>query len=136
MNSSTCLFRGRLLWSSACLLLSVSIALGDVLITEFMASNRTTLTALDGTTPDWIEIYNSDDASVSLHGLSLTTDPMHVETWPIPARTLGPRESVIVYASGEDGRVASDELHTDFKLSKSAGYLALLRESDDAVLSE
>ena len=41
-------------------------------ITEIMASNRSTVQAQDGSFPDWIELYNPSEESVSLEGLSLS----------------------------------------------------------------
>ena len=38
------------------------------IITEFMASGSDAPADADGDTPDWIEIYNPDDAAVALAG--------------------------------------------------------------------
>ncbi|PYM11167.1 MAG: hypothetical protein DME18_14660, partial [Verrucomicrobia bacterium] len=46
----------------------------DVLVSEFMAINNTTLWDQDGQYSDWIEIYNSGADTVSLDGWFLTDD--------------------------------------------------------------
>ncbi|MEY4813958.1 MAG: hypothetical protein RLZZ162_1031, partial [Verrucomicrobiota bacterium] len=44
--------------SSLLTLLTVASLRADPVITEFMASNTTTLADEDGAFPDWIEIFN------------------------------------------------------------------------------
>ena len=109
--------------------------MGQVIITEFMASNDKTLKALDGDSPDWIEVFNTGKTAVSLDDYGLTNDPAVPLKWRFPERMLGPNEYVIVYASGEDRRDVGGELHADFKLTKAGGYLALVRVSDREVAS-
>ena len=135
MISALSLRLGRHLLSSFCLLIIGSHALGQVMITEFMASNDRTLTSLDGNSPDWIEVFNGGQTAVSLDAYALTNDPLAPNNWVFPDRMLGPNEYVIVYASGEDRRDAGGELHADFKLTKAGGYLALVRVSDGEVAS-
>ena len=121
---------GRQLLSSFCFLVSVSAAVGQVIITEFMASNDKSLTALNGDSPDWIEVFNGGQRAVSLDAYALTNDLLEPAKWIFPQRMLGPNEYVIVYASGEDRREVGGELHADFKLTKAGGYLALVRVID------
>ena len=45
---------------------------GDVLISEVMTSNDETLKDEDGSTPDWLELYNNSKANVDLNGWHLT----------------------------------------------------------------
>ena len=46
----------------------------DLLITEFLAENKTQLTDADGDFSDWIEIYNASEKTLSLAGWHLTDD--------------------------------------------------------------
>ena len=136
MNSTLGLRWGQRVLSSFCLLVVVvSTAVGQVIITEFMASNDKTLTTLDGDSPDWIEVFNSGQAAVSLDAYALTNDPAALLKWIFPERMLGPNEYVIVYASGKDRRDADEELHANFKLAKAGGYLALVRVRDGEAVS-
>jgi hypothetical protein len=45
-----------------------------LIISEFMAANKTTLKDGHGDWPDWIELYNASDATVLLDQWTLTDD--------------------------------------------------------------
>lgn len=92
-------------------------------ISEFMASNETTLADEDGDFSDWIEIYNPDDEPVDLAGYFLSDDVEVLKRWVFPATTLEAGAWLVVFASGKDRDVG--EFHTDFKLSAGGEYLAL-----------
>lgn len=55
------------------------------LLNEIMARNVSTLYGPGGNTPDWIELYNPAAASLSLAGLSLSTEPGKPGKWCFPA---------------------------------------------------
>ena len=57
---------------------SVAGAADTLLITEFMAANKSTLADEDGVHPDWIELFNPGNAPVNLDGWSLTDDPVRL----------------------------------------------------------
>ena len=107
------------------------LALGEVLLSEFMASNDDALLDGDGNSSDWIEIWNSTEGTVSLDGWYLTDDPGELTKWPFPAHSLAPDEFLLVFASGQsttDYLDASGNYHTNFRLDKaSGGYLALVK---------
>ena len=89
------------------------------LITEFMASNKTTLSDEAGDYPDWIEILNTTNSPLSFDGWSLTDNPDNPTKWNFPdGVTLGANERTIVFASGKE-TFPESELHTNFKLSSS-----------------
>ncbi len=107
-------------------------------ITEFMASNNGSLEDVDGNTPDWIEIYNAGDASVDLAGYRLTDKPDNLSRWVFPSVSLDPNEYLVLFASRNDrDNYLDDEgnLHTNFALSASGEYLALVSPGG-TVLSE
>ena len=60
-----------------------------VVINEFMAANDTTIEDPDeaGQYPDWIELYNASDRTVTLNGLYLTDDVNEPTKWQIPVAT-------------------------------------------------
>jgi len=103
-------------------------------ISEFMASNETTLADEDGDFSDWIEIFNPDDEAVDLAGYFLTDDAQVLNRWRIPSVILEPGEWVVLFASGKDRDVG--EFHTDFRLSASGEYLALVAPGGVEVLSD
>ncbi|HPC93807.1 MAG TPA: CotH kinase family protein [Sedimentisphaerales bacterium] len=111
----------------------------DLLITELMAINETTLsTKVAGRTvyPDWIEIHNGGTGPVDLAGWYLTDDPDNLTMWPLPAIWLAAGQSLVIFASGvqeEDHpgnwpyRDDAGYYHANFSLSGEGEYLALVR---------
>ena len=103
-----------------------------VYISEFLAENQTnTKVDEDGDHSDWLEIWNSGTTAVSLNGWYLTDSFSNLHKWQFPvttpAVTLGANGRLLVFASGKDRKLSVTKLHTNFKLSKSAGsYLALV----------
>ena len=109
-------------------ILSASVTFADptVVISEFMAINSTTLTDEDGTYSDWIELFNPSTNTVNLGGWYLADKATNLTHWMFPATNLGPSQFMVVFASNKDRRVAGAPLHTNFKLSGSGDYLALV----------
>ncbi|MBN2011896.1 lamin tail domain-containing protein [candidate division KSB1 bacterium] len=98
----------------------------SVIINEFMALNTTTLADENGDYSDWIELYNASDAPVDLHGWSLSDEAATLEKWVFPHVTITAKGYLVIFASGKDRATAGLELHTNFKLSGSGEYLALI----------
>ncbi len=98
---------------------------GPLLITEFMANNVTTLADEDGTFADWIEVHNPTGAAVDLTGWYLTDSAADLTKWTFPTRTLNAGATLIIFASNKNRTGA--ELHTNFALSLSGEYLALVQ---------
>jgi hypothetical protein len=97
-----------------------------VVISEFMASNSTTLADEDGAYSDWIELYNSSTNTVNLGGWYLANKATNLTHWQFPATNIGPSRFMVVFASNKNRRVAGAPLHTNFKLGASGEYLALV----------
>jgi hypothetical protein len=104
-----------------------SPAIAQVRITEFMASNSSTLADEDGDYSDWIEIQNTTATNVSLLNWALTDSVNHPAEWTFPATNISAGSFMIIFASGKNRAVAGQELHTNFKLSAGGEYLALAR---------
>jgi len=116
----------------------VELSGSSLLISEFMASNETTVsTTIAGQEvyPDWIEIYNGGDQTIDLAGWSLTDDPNDLEKWAFPAVRIAPGEVLLVFASGIQEaehpenwpyQDAEGYYHTNFKLDADGEYLALV----------
>jgi hypothetical protein len=106
------------------------LVLGEVIISEFSASNDSGHADGDGSFPDWIEIWNSTEAVVLLDGWFLTDDAAIPGRWPFPYVTLEPNEFLVVHASGQavdDYVDAGGALHANFRLDAAGGYLALMK---------
>lgn len=87
---------------------------------------------------DWIELYNAGTIAQDLGGWSLTDDPAVPQKWSFPAGTQIPAGGyLVVLASGLDLGPADGAtyFHTNFNLSASGEYLALIDPSD-AVIDE
>ncbi|MCA9259211.1 MAG: chitobiase/beta-hexosaminidase C-terminal domain-containing protein, partial [Planctomycetales bacterium] len=95
------------------------------IISEFMASNGSTLLDGNGSASDWIEIYNHGDEAVDLAGYALTDDPLDMQKWTFPSVSLGPDEYLLVFASGDGVADLAGNLHANFSLSAGGEYLAL-----------
>lgn len=105
-----------------------------VIISEFMADNANGIIDEDGTRADWIELYNPGLVDVGLDGWYLTDTSTNLTKWRIPAVTLAANKYLLIWASEKDRSNPSAPLHTNFKLSKSAGsYLALVGRAGNVV---
>ncbi|TWU39090.1 CotH protein [Novipirellula aureliae] len=103
----------------------------DFQLTEFLASNGSSLTDSYGRSSDWVEIRNIGDMAGDLEGWSLTDDADELDQWTFPdtpQSELAAGEFLVVFASGDGTpEPSSGELHTNFKLSADGEYLALVR---------
>ncbi len=99
----------------------------DPVITEFQASNQSTLDDEDGDSSDWIEIHNPGAVDADISGMFLTDDALELTKWRIPDGTiLAAGEYKIIFASEKDRTNPLSELHTNFRLSAGGEYLALV----------
>jgi hypothetical protein len=109
----------------------------DPLITEFMASNDETLRDNDGTSSDWIEIFNPDADPLDLSGWYLTDDAADLTKWQFPTGvTLDAQQYLVVFASDKDRQDADGELHTNFRLSGAGEYLGLVKPDGITIASD
>src|SRR4051794_14526443 len=99
----------------------------SVILSEFMADNATGLKDEDGEYSDWIEIQNAGTTTVNLAGWALTDDAGNLGKWLFPSVTLSPGQFLMVFASGMNRQVAGAQLHTNFSLSTTGEYLALIK---------
>jgi hypothetical protein len=86
----------------------------DLKITELAAANRGLVLDAFGDSDDWFEIRNEDDVTVDLGGMFVTPDLGSPRKFQLPARTLAPGATLLIWADNE-----TDEgtLHANFKLS-------------------
>jgi hypothetical protein len=111
----------------------------SIVISEFMADNGGSILTEgscldeDNDSSDWIELYNLSDSAVSLDGWYLTDDAADLTQWSFPAVTIPAKGFLIVFASGKNRSVAGSELHTNFKLSASGEYIALVQPDGSTI---
>jgi hypothetical protein len=132
MKSFRRLFRGLVV----VLFLTVSLVQAQVSINEFLASNSRGLIDSDGDRPDWIELFNSSGAAVSLQGWSLTDEPAAPRKWIFPAVQIPANGYLVVLASGKNRTNAAAALHTSFSLSIDGEYLALFPPESGVAATE
>lgn len=101
-------------------------ALGQLRISEFMASNTRTLKDEDGAYEDWIELQNTTATNVDVGGWFLTDAAGKPTKWMLPSTNIRSGGFLVVFASGKDRRVPGQTLHTNFKLDAAGDYLALV----------
>ena len=97
-----------------------------IMISEFMAENNNSLHDEDGDSPDWIELFNPTGAAVSLKDWGLTDDPSRLMKWRFPNVSLLSKGYLVVFASEKNRTNPAARLHTNFKLSSSGEFLALV----------
>ena len=102
---------------------------GDLIISEFMARNTTTLVDEDGDYSDWIEVYNQGDQDISLDGWHLTDNENELDKWSFPDQILPAGNFLLVRASGKDRTIPGSELHTNFKIAGDGELLALTQDA-------
>ena len=108
----------------------------EPMITEFMASNRSSVVDDFGERADWIEIYNAGDAPSDLDGWYLTDDLERLDKWRFPAVSLGAGQYLLVHASGRDRIDPAAPLHTNFRLSAAGESLALVQPDGMTIASQ
>ncbi|MFB6320069.1 FN3 associated domain-containing protein [Saccharicrinis sp. FJH54] len=126
------------LWSSLFLAIFLISGFGlnaqsGVIISEFMAVNDNTLADEDGDYSDWIELYNVGETAVSLTGWYLTDKADNLTKWKFPVITIQPDEYLVVFASEKDKTDPAGTLHTNFKLSGSGEFLALVKSDGTSI---
>ena len=97
------------------------------IISEFMAANSSVLADVDGEYSDWIELHNPTATAVNLNGWYLTDAVTKKTKWRIPNITLNSGAFRIIFASGKNRINPAAELHTNFSLTSTGEYLALVR---------
>ena len=105
-------------------------------LTEFLAENDDTTKDDDGDKSDYLEIHNPDSDPVNLSGYRLTDLRDDPSRWVFPTVILQPGGHLTVWASGKNRINPKRPLHTNFRLEKSGGYLALFPPAGNVALTE
>ena len=101
--------------------------LAGLVISEFLASNDNGIRDEDRNRTDWIEVLNDGDEAVNLDGWFLTDNSNDLDRWRFPSIELPSNGRIVLFASGKNRSDPEGELHTNFRLKASDGYLALVQ---------
>jgi hypothetical protein len=118
------------------LLLLPVVASAQLRITEFVADNDGSFLDSDGDASDWIELHNPGAVSASTDGLYLTDSASNLTKWLLPDVSIPAGGYLTVFASGKNLRDPLLELHTNFSLSGSGEYLALIDSDGSTPLNQ
>ncbi len=102
----------------------------QIVINEFMSSNNNTLFDEDREYSDWLEIFNTSGASVSLMGYYLSDDIGDLHKWALPNIVLSPKSYLIIYCSSKNRSDIDMPLHTNFKLDAGGEDIFLVKEDE------
>ncbi|MFT6338781.1 MAG: hypothetical protein ACI86M_003992 [Saprospiraceae bacterium] len=109
----------RIIQFTFLLLFVVSYANGQVIISEYSASNLSTYLDDYGAYDDWIELHNESDMAVDISGWYISDKSSKPTKYQFPEGTLiSPNGYKIVVCSGRDLQQTT-EIHTNFKLSQT-----------------
>ncbi len=116
---------------------TLSYGTGDLVISEVLNANYSTLKQPDGNYYDWIEIHNRTSEPISLAGYALSNNAKNPAKWTFPDVTIEAGEYLTILASGRDITDAQkkNDLETNFKLSAD-GDVVLLFSPDGEIVDK
>lgn len=112
-------------------LASLGMEQANVVISEIMTSNRSTVLSAAGQLCDWVELTNLGSTAVNLDGAYLSDDPAERGKWRMGALTLEPGASAVIPCVGKEAL----ENEADFALN-SSGCTLVLSGSAGNILSQ
>ncbi len=96
----------------------------QLLITEYMIENKSTLKSNDGSYYGIIEIYNNEDYDIDISEYHLSDDIDNLSKYSFPDVTIKAKSYLVIYTSGKN-IYQEGEIHTSFELSNSDKVLIL-----------
>ena len=108
---------------------------GLPVINEFLASNSSGLVDDNGSTTDWIEIFNAGDQTINLAGYSLTDNPGDTSKFVFGSQLIGAGDYLVVFAGDDAAPTVGNDVYTGFGLSSAGEYVGLY-DPFGAVVSE
>lgn len=93
-------------------LLTTNVHWGQLFINEASNSNGIVFVLPNGTSPDWIEIYNAENFAVSLQGYALSDNPNQLQKWFFPPTQIGAQQYLTVIAAGNSSQALVNHYET------------------------
>ena len=107
---------------------------GNLYISKIMAKNETYLVDNNGEYSDFIELYNGYSYPINLMGYNLSDAEYSTNKWTFPNIVISAKESLIIYASGNDVcNIEKRVCHTNFKLSSQGETITLSDASGNII---
>ena len=108
-----------------------TIASGQLVVNEIMASNSVTVTDPAGDYEDWFELYNTTSNTLSLDNLYASDSSTNLLKWAFPTgTTIAANGYLIVWA---DSELTETGIHADFKFS-AGGENCILSYPDGTIV--
>lgn len=99
-------------------LASITVADGALVINEIMADPLTGMKDEDGELVDWVELYNTTSAPISLKNMALSDSERKPLKWRFPEDAVIPANGYyVVFCSGKDRHTSGGIPHTNFRIS-------------------
>jgi len=92
-------------------LFAANKANAQIVINEGSNSNYSSIADEDGDFPDWIEVYNAGNDTVSLYNYALSDSLDQTSEWLFPPINIAPGEFKVVFCSGKDRKPISGFQH-------------------------
>ena len=89
----------------------------NIIINEYMTSNKRSHYSKDGYYYDWVELYNDSNKDIELNNLYLTDNPDILNKYKLPNIKVKNKEYIVIYLSGESKNI-DNNIYANFKLSK------------------
>lgn len=102
-------------------------------INEIVASNSYSLLLDDGSSPDWVEIYNNTGQAINLTGYGLSDDENSLYKFEFPQTTLADGAYLVVLCCDENDEAEDGYLRTDFNLSADGETVVLSAPNDQVI---
>ena len=99
-------------------LFGIKYSFAQIVINEYSCSNFTTVTDNFGANEDWIELFNTTGAAISLNGYYLSDKSSNPTKWQFTGGTIPANGTIIVWASKND-LSAGPNFHTNFSLTQT-----------------
>jgi hypothetical protein len=108
-----------------------SIAVGNLVVNEIMANNKSTILSPSGKFADWIELYNPSANDIDLTFVTLSDNFKTAKKWSFPSGSkIKSKSYLIVWADGGD---IGSGYHANFKLT-DAGEEFILNDPNGTIL--
>lgn len=101
----------------------------SIRINEVLPKNQYSIIDADGDRVEWVELYNSSTADMSLKGYYLSDKADNLEKWALPEVAIGAGGYLIVFLSGKNR--TEGELHASFSLGEGDTELILYDANTD-----